>query len=247
MIIGTKEVCDLNIAICDDNNEQINIMESYIDSRNDETLNCDAYYSGEELVGAYNSGYGNYDVIFLDMEMNKLTGIQTANLIRKMDKYVIIVFVTSHTKYMQECFECLPFRFLVKPVAKEELDKVFDAIIDKLSEERSTLVFSENRNKIRIFCDDIVYFECQAHYIQINTKSGTHKICKTMSELMENINQNMFLQVHKSFVVNLNQVREIRESEIILYDADKAIPISRSFKKQVSTAFINFKERKYLI
>ncbi|MBQ7901722.1 MAG: response regulator transcription factor [Clostridia bacterium] len=237
----------MNIAICDDNNEYINIMEAYIESRNDGTLDCDAFYSGEELIGAYNSGYGNYDVIFLDMEMDKLTGIQTANLIRNMDKHVIIVFVTGHTKYMQKCFECLPFRFLVKPVAKEELDKVFNAVIDKMSEQRSTVVFSENRNKIRLFCDDIIYFECQAHYIQIYTKSRTHKICKTMSELIDSINPNMFLQVHKSFVINLNQVREIRESEIVLYDADKTIPISRSFKKQVSTAFINFKERKYLI
>ena len=68
-----------------------------------------------------------------------------------------------------------------------------------------------------------------------------------MAELIESIDANTFIQVHKSFVVNLNHIREIRESEVVLYNADKIVPISRSYKKQVSIGFINFKERKYLI
>ena len=128
-----------------------------------------------------------------------------------------------------------------------EFDKVFADIVKKLSEERTTFVFTENRNKIRLFCEDILYFECQAHYIHIHTKDKVHKICKTMAELYESIDKTMFIQVHKSFVINLNHIREIKETELVLYDADKVIPISRTFKKQVATAFINFKERKYRI
>lgn len=237
----------MNIAICDDNKEYINMLEKYILDKNAPDITCDAFYSGEELIKTYNIGDGNYDVIFLDMEMNVLNGIETANIIRKSDKHVIIVFVTSHTKYMQDCFECSPFRFLVKPVSDRDFDKVFDDILKKLSEERTTFVFTENRNKVRLFCEDIVYFECQGHYIHIFTKDKTHKICKTMAELYANIDKSMFLQVHKSFVINLNYVREIKESEIILYDTQRIIPISRTFKKQVATSFINFKERKYRI
>ena len=179
--------------------------------------------------------------------MGGLTGIETANIIRKRDKHVIIVFVTSHTKYMQECFECSPFRFLIKPVAEQDMLKVYNDIRKKLPEESTTFVFTENRNKIRLFCEDIIYFECQAHYIYIHTKDTVHKICKTMAELIESIDANTFIQVHKSFVVNLNHIREIRESEVVLYNADKIVSISRSCKKQVSIGFINFKERKYLI
>ena len=68
-----------------------------------------------------------------------------------------------------------------------------------------------------------------------------------MAELNESIDKTMFIQVHKSFVINLNHIREIKETELVLYDADKVIAISRTFKKQVATAFINFKERKYRI
>jgi len=237
----------VNIAICDDSTEYTNIMETYLESMKIPGLDIDVFYSGEELVKSYENNGAVFDAVFLDMEMGELDGIETANRIRQIDKHVIIVFVTSHTKYMLRSFECSPFRFLVKPVEFDEVEKVMTDVLKKLSEERTTFVFTENRNKIRLFCDDIIYFECQAHYIYIHTKDTIHKICKTMAELIESIDANTFIQVHKSFVINLNHIREIRESEVILYNSNKIIPISRSYKKQVSTGFINFKERKYLI
>jgi len=237
----------VNIAICDDSTEYTNIMETYLESMKIPGLDIDVFYSGEELVKSYENNGAVFDAVFLDMEMGELDGIETANRIRQIDKHVIIVFVTSHTKYMLRSFECSPLRFLVKPVEFDEVEKVMTDVLKKLSEERTTFVFTENRNKIRLFCDDIIYFECQAHYIYIHTKDTIHKICKTMAELIESIDANTFIQVHKSFVINLNHIREIRESEVILYNSNKIIPISRSYKKQVSTGFINFKERKYLI
>lgn len=237
----------MNIAICDDSREYINLLERYILNKENGEITCDAFCSGEELISLYNKGFGEYDVIFLDMEMSGINGIETANIIRKLDKHVIFVFVTSHTKYMQDCFVCSPFRFLVKPVSEDEFDKVYTDIQRKMADERTTFVFTENRNKMRLFCEDIVYFECQAHYIFIHTKNTVHKICKTMAELYENIDKTMFLQVHKSFVINLNYIREIRESEIVLYEAERNVPVSRTYKKQLATAFINFKERKYQI
>ena len=237
----------MNIAICDDSTEYTNIMETYLESMKIPGLDIDVFYSGEELVKSYENNGAVFDAVFLDMEMGELDGIETANRIRQIDKHVIIVFVTSHTKYMLRSFECSPFRFLVKPVEFDEVEKVMTDVLKKLSEERTTFVFTENRNKIRLFCDDIIYFECQAHYIKICTKDNSHKILRTMTELMESIDKNMFLQVHKSFIVNLNLIREIRESEIVMYNTEQIIPISRSYKKQVAEAFINFKERKYLI
>ena len=237
----------MNIAICDDSRDYVSIIEQYALNRNSCTASCDAFYSGEELVKMYKMGECIYDVIFLDMEMGKLNGIETANIIRNFDKHVIIVFVTNHTKYMQDCFECSPFRFLIKPVSPLDFDRVFSDIEKKISEENTTIVFTENRNKTRLFCEDIIYFECQAHYIYIHTKDKIHKICKTMTELYDIIDKNMFLQVHKSFIINLNYIREIQDAQLVLYEAAESVPVSRTYKKALVNAFINFKERKYLI
>ena len=102
-------------------------------------------------MSKYENQEADYDAIFLDMEMGKLGGIETANKIRETDKYVIIVFVTSHTKYMKECFQCEPFRFLIKPINTDEINKVIKEIAIRLSQERKTFVFSEKRNIIRLF------------------------------------------------------------------------------------------------
>lgn len=236
----------MNIAICDDSAEFTSEMEEYFES-NGAIKICDVFYSGEELIEMYKKGYGNYDAIFLDMEMKNMNGIETGNEIRRLDKHVIIVFITGYTSYMQKSFECAPFRFLVKPLSSEVLDKTIESVEKKLSEEKTTLVFSENRNSVRLLCEDIIYFECQAHYIYIYTVNGTRKILRSMTELQKKLDKSIFTQTHRSFIINLGYIHEIRESEIILYGTDRVIPVSRTYKKQLVSDFINFREKKYLI
>lgn len=106
----------VNIAICDDNIEHISALEKYLFEISNVKIECDAYLSGESLVDAYKNNIERYDVVFLDMEMRELNGIETANLIREFDEHIIIVFVTSHSEYMKESFQCQPFRFVEKPL-----------------------------------------------------------------------------------------------------------------------------------
>ncbi len=80
----------VNIAICDDNIEHINILEKYLFEISNIKIECDAYQSGESLVNAYKKNIERYDVVFLDMEMEELNGIETANLIREFDEHTII-------------------------------------------------------------------------------------------------------------------------------------------------------------
>lgn len=239
----------MRIAICDDSLEYIKTIVSYFDEikQNKKGFSYDVFYDGMELVRMYEEKKADYDAIFLDMEMTGINGIETANLIRKVDKYVIIVFITNYTKYMQKSFECAPFRFLVKPISFEEVEKVIEEVNKKISEERTTLIFTENRTKTRLFCDDITYLECQSHFVFIHTKNGVHKVCNSISVLYEKLNPSIFVRVHKSFIVNLNYIRLIREKELMLYNCEEAIPISRTYKKSVIFEFANFKERKYII
>lgn len=122
----------INIAICDDNIEHINILEKYLFEISSVKIECDIYQSGESLIDAYKNNIERYDVVFLDMEMNELNGIETANLIREFDEHIIIIFVTSHTEYMRESFKCSPFRFLLKPVDVDELKTVVYDMCKKL-------------------------------------------------------------------------------------------------------------------
>lgn len=235
------------LAICDDSRAYINSMEKYLRELNMFSLVYDIFESGEELVDLYQNGKASYDVIFLDMEMKGLDGIQTANQIREFDKKVLIVFVTSHTEYMLKSFECLPFRFLVKPVTQSDIQKVIGEILLKLQEEPQTFIFTERKNRIRLFCDDILFFENQGHWVLVYTKETQYEIYQSFYHLYERLDKNTFCRVHKSFIVNYKYIKEIKEKDICLYDYDQTIPFSRTYKKELINGFLNFKERKYLI
>lgn len=237
----------MRIAICDDNNDYINIIEDYIEKLNKSNAECDAYESGENLVFAYINHNERYDVIFLDMEMEGINGIETANKIREIDEHTIIVFVTSHTEYMKDSFKCSPFRFLVKPVEYTEFQEVFYDICKKLKKQRKTFTFTENKTRIRLFCDDIIYCESQDHWIRIYTKEQTYKICKTLTDLHELLDKEVVCRVHKSFLINLQYVKSMKENDIQLYHCDKFIPISRSYKKSVIEEYTNFIERNLFV
>ena len=237
----------MKIAVCDDDMKHINILENLIYKFKKTAVECDAYTSGEDLVHAFRDRKEWYDVIFLDMEMEQLNGIETANHIRELDEHVIIVFVTSHTEYMRESFKCSPFRFLVKPVEEEEFKTVFYDINKKLSKQRKVFAFTENKARIRLYCDDIIYCESQDHWIWIHTKGQTYKICKTLTDLHESLDKEIMYRVHKSFIINFQYIKSIKENDIQLYHCDKLIPISRLYKKDVLREYTNFIERDFYI
>ena len=237
----------MKIAICDDNMNHINIIENYIYSIRKTSVECDAYQSGEELIRTFRNGEEQYDVIFLDMEMEQLNGIETANYIREIDEHVIIVFVTSHTEYMRESFKCAPFRFLVKPVDSEEFETVFYDISKKLSKQRKVFAFTENKAKIRLYCDDIIYCESQDHWIWIHTKDKVYKICKSLTELHSSLDKEMFCRIHKSYIINFLYIKSIKDNDVELYHCDKLISISRSYKKEVLEEYTNFLERDFRV
>ena len=237
----------MRIAICDDNIDYINIIENYIDKFKKTAVECDAYISGEELVYAYQKNEEQYDVIFLDMEMKQLNGIETANRIHEVDEHVIIVFVTSYTEYMRESFKCAPFRFLVKPVDDKEFETAFYDICKKLSQQRKVFAFTENKAKVRLYCDDIIFCESQDHWIWIHTKEKVYKICKSLTELYSQLDKEMFCRVHKSFVINFLYIKSIKDNNVQLYHCDNLVPISRSYKKEVLAEYTNFLERDFKV
>lgn len=239
----------MNIAICDDSMEYINTIEDYLDKLKIPDLEHDVFMSGEELIAAYkNNEDADYDAIFLDMEMGELDGIETANRIRQIDRHVIIVFVTSYKKYMQRSFECMPFRFLLKPVRYEEFYKVFGEVCIRLKEDPETFIFLENKRKTRIYASDIIYFESSSHWILIHMRDGTvHKMRKAMTEILDTIEKCTFVRCHRAFAVNLSYIHQIAENDIVMHNCSEMIPLSKTYKKEFSEAFLNFKERKYLL
>lgn len=238
----------MKVAICDDNKEFVLILEKYLEDMDVTDIDCEVFYDGEALVDTYKRGSADYDVVFLDMEMDRLNGIDAANMIRKMDENVLIVFVTSHRKYVYKSFECSPFRFIVKPVSFEEFKDVFEKICIKLNDKPQYIVFYEKKEKIRLSCSDIIYFSCKTHDIIIHKKDGhTHKMRKSIGKLMEDLDDSKFVQVHRSYIINLEHVYKVGNNYVTMHHTDKLIPISDTYKDELNFKFLNCKERKFIL
>lgn len=234
----------MKIAICDDSNEFISMIIEYLNKLGETDI--DTFNSGEELVEHYKKAESLYDVLFLDMEMKILDGITTGKLIRDIDKSLIIIFMTSHTKYMQESFECLPFRYLTKPVQSETFSTTIRDIHKRLNENRRIYTFKLDGEIIRLKLSDILYFESSNHYINIFTSCRTYKFKKSMSKLENELKHTSFVRPHNSFIINIEHIRTMNDTDITLNNCLEKIPISRRRKSAAFSETFRFREREKL-
>lgn len=125
----------LNIAICDDDIQttgQIERLIQKIAKRNFVDTDIEVFWNGESLVNTVAAG-DSFDIIYLDIEMDKEDGISAAKRIRIYDKNVLIIYVTSHENHMKESFVVRPFQFLVKPVSEKQMETCFMAAYEDIN------------------------------------------------------------------------------------------------------------------
>lgn len=238
----------MRVAICDDNKEHAHVLEELLIKQDKEKVECDVFESGEEFLYKYEKSKEIYDAVFLDMEMGGLSGIETAEYIRKCDRDIVVVFVTSHRKYMEESFKCSPFRFLTKPIMQNKFDEMFNALCIKLNDRAESFIFTENRSKTRISCDNVLFIKSESHDLFIHTKDGkVHQTRKSLVKVMEEVDSNKFVQTYRSYVVNVKYIYKINDNQVILINCNEDIPLSETYKSQVEDAMINYKERKYIL
>lgn len=224
----------IKIAVCDDDINIVAKIEDRLEEKGRENLlklAIDAFYSGESLQQSYNNGE-RYDIIYLDIEMNTINGIQIAKLIREIDKYVIIVYISSHEEYLIQLFEVEPFRFLKKPINFKLFDRYFMEAYRKIVSSGSYFEYDFKRNSIKILYSDIIYFESRGRCIYIVQKDKEDKFIGKLNYIEEKVagSNNPFLRIHQSYLVNFHYIKKICFSKIELYDG-KILLISEERQK----------------
>lgn len=174
----------MKIAICDDENEWINHIEGHIDRLKKiyDDIECDVFYSGEDLLRCYKENGNIYDIAILDIELENITGIDLAKIMRAMDSELIIFFLTSHTEYVFESFKAEPLNFWVKPVSYETVKEDIQRAYTRIKKSEKYISIVEKRQRIRLKCKDIVFIENKDRKSWINTSSRVYKVNKLLSE-----------------------------------------------------------------
>jgi DNA-binding LytR/AlgR family response regulator len=227
----------IKVAICDDDKSIVSEVENRLERIGREKLiniSIEAFYSGEDLNRIYELGE-YYDIIYLDIEMTIMDGIQVAKIIREKDKYAIIIYISSHEEYLIQLFEVEPFRFIKKPIDFCLFDKYFLEAYNKILREDMYFQFEFNRNNVKIPYSDIMYFESHGRCISIIQKDGKEDKFNSKLNSIEKITEkgkHPFLRIHQSYLVNFHYIKKICFSKIELYNG-KVLYISEERQKDI--------------
>ena len=233
----------VNIVICEnDKNDQEFVKDKVVEILDDLDIEYEikVYNSGDDLL----EGYDKYtDIILLDIQMDGLDGMETARKIREFDDNVEIIFITSFVEYALEGYEVNAYRYLLKPVKDENLmTSLINCLNDRNFVKRS-IVIKEGDTRIKISLKDIMYIEVQGNDITVHTLKDTYRTKGTMSNFETEINSDMFVRCHKSYLVNLEYIKSIKRYTSILVN-DEDVPLSRNKYKEIKDRFFEMIEDK---
>lgn len=211
------------IAVCDDDPRILSMMQEYLEPMK-QIFEIDFFSNGEDLVRASIP----YDVLFLDIDMDGLSGIETARKLRSLYKKTKIIYLTAYEDYKDYAFSVHAFGYLLKPVSKETVWKILTEALDYAEEETSgpKIRFQTEEGVREILVKDICYFEYQNRKIKILTPKEVFHIHEGIGALGRRMEHMGFASPHKSFVVNLAHVKGIHGYELLMANGDR-LPLSQ--------------------
>ncbi len=227
------------IAIVEDDDNVRNTFKSYVERYSQESgipFSVRTFSDGIFITENYSS---EYDVIFLDVIMNNLDGMRTAEFIRKLDKKVVIIFITNMAQYAIKGYSVNAFDFLLKPVSyfafSQQLKRCVESISDR--NEVDILIPFDGGVK-RVSSDDIYYVEIYRHDMTAHCKDGNYRFYGTMKEYEKKLSSANFIRCNNCYLVNLAYVNEVKDNTVRV-NSDE-LSISRPRKKLFMEALVSF-------
>ncbi|MGL5295815.1 MAG: LytR/AlgR family response regulator transcription factor [Culicoidibacterales bacterium] len=231
----------LKIAICDDEVIFIDMYKKVIKKIQDEhqyNLDIHTYRCGEDLIDDMIIHEKQFDLIFLDIVMGTLNGIETAREIRKMSQMVPIVFLTSSKEYALDSYEIRAFNYIMKNSSQLEV-QMLEAIV-ACCQKKVTYITIQNKSIIeKIDINDIVYIESNRRKIIVKTKGGMYETYEKLDTIFAKLSRFGFVRTHRSYIVNLAYIQKITPKEITTIFGDSVI-VSRSNADSVKMKFMEY-------
>lgn len=223
----------MKIAIVDDEKKFADEIETYI-LANDVNFIVEKFDSGETFL---KSDIENFKIIILDIELGALSGIEVGKIIRDRGYKSLIIYVTSHTSYISEALHNQPFQYFIKPIQKTLFMKEFSLAVKKVKTMYKTLKITWNNEIINLRIGSIIYIEYECRRLHFFTNSPNEYLSLgKIAEVEQTLLDYNFIVCHKSFLVNMHYILEIKKDTILLYDGT-ILPLSRKHRQYVKEQF----------
>ena len=226
----------MNCIIIDDDNFVRKIIEDFVKKTESLTLK-NSFSNAVDAMNMLDSDE-NIDLIFLDIEMPKMTGIDFLNALTTLPQ---IIIVSSKEKYAVNAFEYDVTDYLLKPFTYIRFCKAVNKALQRQEKNRlhakdEEIFFKHNTSLVKLNYSDILWVEAMENYMIINTFSDKYTIHFTLQSLEKKLPAKHFLRVHRSFIVNVDVIHSITDNIIFIKTKEKdknEIPISKMYKDKL--------------
>ncbi|WP_373600141.1 LytR/AlgR family response regulator transcription factor [Paraclostridium bifermentans] len=230
----------IKIVLCEDQIQHQKTVERFLQEilgENNVEYDLKIYISGEDLLENYPK---NIDIFILDIQMEKINGMDVARKIREIDKNKPeIIFTTSLIEYIQEGYEVRAYRYLLKPIIYDDLKKHILSCINEVINKRDKFIIVENKSEsYKINIEDIMYIEIQRKDMSIHTENKIYETKMTMDKIEKELSNHNFYRCHKSFLVNIDYVDNVKQYVAILENKEEVL-VSRHRFKDFKSKFLN--------
>ncbi len=230
----------ISVLVCDDLPEErmklLRMLRHY-EEKNSIELRLETAADGSELLSMWKPG--RWDIIFLDIFMPELDGIEAARRLREKDDVCDIVFATTSRRHGMEGYEIRALDYLIKPFTQPEVDGAMDWFLRERAEKRMELRVRTSAGEEVVHTRDILYIESRGHSCVIHSVEQELSVRGSIDELAAGLDSSFF-HCHKSFLLNLAHVAEIEQRAFRL-DNGEIVPISAANLSRSKTALMEWR------
>ena len=221
------------VAVCDDDQ----VICSHIDQiifnyarENKLHVETDVFYSGEALCRHLNMK-SQFDLIFLDIEMTEMSGVDVGQEIRnhRNDYNTEIVYITGTSQYMRQLLDMRPLRYIEKPFGKEAIVGALELALRLSDQLEGYFHFKIKGRDYKLRFSQILYFESRLRKIVLVTDRNDFEFYSNLNELLPKLPE-YFVQIHRSYIVNAKKVAAFLGNSVVMENGAEIV-VSHTFRK----------------
>ena len=220
----TGEITMVNVAVCDDNGQSLNILKdkvSVIMSEHNYKYRMTDFSDGIELVRYCKKNTVN--IILADVDMPNMNGFEAIEELQKLQPDLNVIFVTAHSEFAYQAYDYHPFCFVCKSDL-DRLNRVLFKLVDKINfkKERKEILHMQFEREVDINIDDVMYFDASKNYVIAHDRNGgSFSFRATVKAVYEKLRNESFILIQRGYIVNCRFIKILNRRYVILKNDEK--------------------------